>query len=350
MKSINEYIVEYIDKKNDEMINEAFKSSILQEIAKQLKDRLKDQIKRDKEERAASKYNWSSVNVDKGGVFNKIFQYANVDWSKIPDDAFTEYSKHDPEAEKLVKRMASNRSTTFPGIVILLNDSDKGPKYYGMLICNSLYNSYYSFISNSTIRGSQFKPGYALDLLTDKFLILNYENYQTNEINHERSMAKFGTVNIDNTKYGMEQYYKEVLTANRERYKKYLAKIKADREANDEYTDKVKEYVDKVFKLVAEMSKNPIKYAKYEYEIGTLMEYVSDKKVYIQAPRSSGHYRGTEGLLNIFKDYVKAKLSMAKGSSYDFEHKGYEIAKKKMDESFKLIDKHYSEIMNKINA
>lgn len=350
MKSINEYIVEYIDRKENEMINEAFKSSILQEIAKQLKERIKDQRKRDKEEREASKYNWSSVHIDTSGVFNKLFYYNNIDWSKIPDDAFTEYSKDDPEAQKLVKRMASNRSNSFSGIAILLNNNEEGPKYYGMFICSASHNAYYSFITDWSIKSAQFRPGDALELLTDKFLLLDYTDYQTNDIVRDRSSNKFGVANIDNTKDGRERYYKELLEANRNRYKQYLAKVKADREANDEYTDKVKEYVDKVFSLVAEMSKNPIKYAKYEYEIASLMEYVSDKKVYIAAPRGKGHYSGKQGLLNIFKEYVKAKLSMAKGDSYSYEHEEYERVKKLMDASFKVIDEKYTAIMDKIAA
>ena len=332
MKNIIEYQNEYW--LNKSLINESFGSKILQEITNQLNERIR--INKEINMESGWKKNDTVTN------FKMILgKDSFVLWNKVSDDMFIEYSKDDPKGVKLVKQMISNRSTSFPGMCILLNDDPDSPKYNGCIISTSYWNSrYYGFWMNCSINGNDIKPSEVEGFLTNKFLIINFKenNLMADGLQNERSNSKSGTLNLWNDKDTREYDYKKILERNRERYKAYVSKVRASKDLNDGMADKVTEYSEKILDVVAKMSKNPIKYAKYEYEVGYLLDLLNSRRTYSTNGRSGGYYSGTDGLITVYKTYIKSKLSMGKGDSYDYERKDYEAAKKKLEEIFNTID------------
>ena len=340
MKTILEYQKEYWF--NNSMITESFKSKILQEISDQLNNRIKKQ--KEEAEKDDGRYHRSP---DISATFKKLFtgKWIGISWSEVSDDIFKEYSKDDTEGIKLVKRITSSRSNSFPGLVILLNTTDPdSPKYRGILIGGGngqSGNDYYSFTNNWSFHRETFRPSDAEAFLTEKFLFADLTDVKKSysDKTRERYNNISGALNPLNDADVREFEYKQIAERNRDRYKKYLAKIKADKEANDDYVKKVTEYSQKIFHVAEELSKNPIKYAKYEYEVSTLLSYLSGKKTWVPSHgRHQGYYSGKNGLFTILETYLKAKLSMAKGTSYDSEKTAYDAAKKALDDTFKKID------------
>lgn len=341
MKTILEYQKQYWF--NNSMITEAFKSKILKEISDQLNDR----IKRQKEEAENDKEHYHR-SPDTNATFKKLFTspWTGISWSDMTDDMFKEYSIEDPEGVKLAKRITSNRSNSFPGVIILLNTTDPdSPKYRGVLIGagdGEHGNDYYSFTNTWSFHRESFKPGEVESFLTKKFLFADVSEIKkaNREKRNQRYAAISGSMNPLNDDNTREFEYERIAKENRERYQKYLAKIKADREANDEYVKKVTEYTQKILQISAELSKNPIKYAKYEYEVDTLLSYLSGKRTWISSNRrgQNGYYSGKNGIITLLETYLKTKLSMAKGNSYDSEKTSYEAAKKALDDAFTKID------------
>lgn len=341
MKTILEYQKNYWF--NNSMITEAFKSKILQEISDQLNDRIKKQ----KEEAENDKEHYHR-SPDTNATFKKLFtsQWTGISWSDITDDMFKEYSNDDPEGVKLAKRITSNRSNSFPGVIILLNTTDpNSPKYRGVLIGDGdgeHGNDYYSFTNTWSFHRESFKPSEVETFLTKKFLFADVSEIKKahSEKRNKRYQAISGSMNPLNDDNTREFEYERIAKQNRERYQKYLAKIKADREANDEYVKKVTEYTQKILQISAELSKNPIKYAKYEYEVDTLLSYLSGKRTWISSSRrgQNGYYSGRNGIITLLETYLRTKLSMAKGDSYDSEKASYDAAKKALDDAFTKID------------
>lgn len=326
MKTILEYIDEYFLNQNI-VINESFKSSILKEISDQLNDRIKKHKEEDK-----GKENWAK-NGDYSSTFKNIFNYHNVKWNEITDDMFKEYDEDDPEGIKQVKRIFSNRSTSYPGMIVLLNSNYKEgePKYLGAMLCSGWDNYYYSFTSSWRISGKQFRTSDAEGFLTKKYLLLNLKGFDSSDQQRERSAARNGAF-IANNEKERQEIYKNIVKANRERYRQYIAKVRADQDANDGMAEKVQEYCNKVLDIATKLSGNPIKYAKLEYKIGDLVDYLSNRST------------GKDGLLTVYKEYIKTKLSRASGRGYEFEEKSFKAAKKQLEELFTRIDNKITEI------
>lgn len=332
MKSILEYQNEYW--LNQSLINESFKSSILKEISSQLNDRIKANAETNISDRHASKDTSSNFKY----VFDRNYFVA---WDKVTDDMFKEYDGKSDEAIKLAKQMISNRSTSFPGMVILINDYEgDGPKYLGCIVGTTSWPGYISFSSNWTINANDIRPSEIPELLTKKVLIANFKDkdVMTGDLKDKRNDSKRNALAI--WKETRDYDYGEILKRNKERYKQYVAKVKAQKDADDGIADKVNEYVNKVLAITTKLSKNPTKYAKLEYEVGYLLDLLNDKRKYVNGyGRQQGYYSGTNGLLTVFRTYMTTKLSQSKGDSYEHEKQEYEASKKALQQIFDTIDK-----------
>lgn len=337
MKTILEYQNEYW--KRLSLINESFSSNIIREI----RDQFNDMIELAHEYNANNKYS----SKDTTNNFKKIFGYQGgggfrVQWDKITDDMFKEYTNDDRKGVALVKRMLSNRENSFDGMVInLVEDEDKGIKYSGAIISSGWSKRYINFVDpRYGIRDGDIKQSHVEEFLSKKFLLINFteNNLSANEIQSKRMQEKTGSLNPLNNPDIRDMEYKRIAERNLERYKQYAAKIKAEKEANDGIGEKVNEYSQKILDVVLNMTKNPIKYAKYEYEIGYLMDYLNDKLTWTADTKYRGHYTGKNGLLALYKTYVQKKLSLAKGDSYEHERQEYENIKKNLENMFKTID------------
>ena len=343
MKTILEFIDDYCYRNS--MINESFKSSILSEIATQFNDR----IKKNKEINTEKGWNWK----DTTSTFKRVFGNTYFKWSEITDNEFKEYSKDDEDGVKLVKQMLSDRKTTFDGIVILLDDSgyENAPKYAGAIIKCGYECGYISFSSSWTFRidtdrkgRSTIKPSNAQEYLTNKFLLANLDNFKSFELKNNRSSAKMNAYLFDNDD-DRKNFYSQIAKQNRERYNRYLLKIKAEKESNDGMTEKIEEYTKKILDIVSKMSNNPLKYAKFEFQIGYLLDSLNDKRCYVNGHgRQAGYYSGSDGLLTLYKNYITAKLSMAKGTASEYDKKNYEAAKNALTNAFNIIDKKIQQL------
>jgi len=334
MKNILEYQIKYWGNKS--IITEAFSSSILREIRDQLNDRIKANIEKNIEKGYRSE--------DTSSNFKKVFdKNYYISWDKITDDMFVEYDGKDEKTIKLVKQMISNRTTTFPGMCILINDYDDGPKYIGAIVASTAWPGYISFSSNWTISANEIKPSEVSNILTKKILLIDFRDHKelmNSDKISSRSEAKRNTLNLWNNKELRDFDYNKIAEQNRERYKRYVAKVKAEKDANDGIADKVTEYVNKILDVTNKLSKNPVKYAKLEYEVGYLIDLLNDKRKYVYSSGRGhqGYYSGTDGLLTVFKTYMTTKLSQSKGDSYSHEKQEYEAAKGKLEQIFKTID------------
>lgn len=330
MKSILEYLKNSFI--GDSLINESFKCTYLREISKQFNER----IKQNHIYNAKDSYNDN----DTESTFKYVFNPEAIAWSELTDDMFYKYTKDDKEGVSKVKGIMSNRKNHFDGIVILLSDTE--PKYRGMFIGTSYDNRYYSFTSSLSwkISYKSIKPGDVEEFLTKEFLVADITKLETFDKRRERSSAKFGTFNLFNDDNDREKEYKEIARKNVERYRQYVAKVKAQKDMNDGMAEKVMEYVNKIMSITTKFSADPIKYAKYEYEVGYLLDSISDKKSWVnsRSSRGGGYYSGSNGLLTVYKEYIKCKLSLAKGNSYDYERKEYENKKKELESLFSKLD------------
>ena len=331
MKNILDYQREYWI--NKPMINESFESSIIQDIVSQLNET----NKRNKEENMEKGYRYKDTNIK----FKSMFGSEWVQWSKITDDMFKKFTNKDKAGVKLAKQMIGNRETTFPGLCICVNnDKDAFPKYVGILISTDWISKYFSLSSNLSINGKDIKSSEVEDLLTDTFYIINFSenNVLSRELQNKRTEQKSGTINLWNTKDSRDFDYDRILQQNQERYRQYVAKVKAEKDLNDGMADKVNEYVQKVLDVVSKFSKNPVKYAKYDYEVGYLIDLINERKTYVRTNRGGGEYHGKNGLLTVYKTYIKNKLSLSSGKSYDFQKKEYDSSKEELEKIFKSID------------
>ena len=355
MKSILEYLNEYFKYLNEfeeirneidsEIISESFQSSILREINSYLEKKRKEDLELAKEDK------WHRITPK----FKTIFAqgYKAVQWDKITDDMVKEYSKEDAEGVKFAKRICSNRSNSFPGMIILISNNEKAESKYSGLILHTGWTTYYHSLISDYYRkiGSSeaIKPSEVEDFLTKKFYIVDLSKLLTDDIVVKRRQEKEGMV-----LQGDADYYKKIASANYDRYKKYADKIKAEKDANDGIPEKVNEYMKKVMDLVTDFSTDPTRYIKYdhiEYDIQALLEMTSDKKVWNHG-KNGGYISGQDGLLTVFAVYMKNKLSLVKGNSYtsSFAKSNYDNAKKELEEIFKKIDQKIANIEAKIAA
>lgn len=334
MKTILEYQREYW--LNKSMITESFKSSILQEIAKQLNTIIEINHQYNAENEYSTK--------DTTNTFKSIFGDRRILWDKIADEDCKQCSIDNPDDVKLAKRLMSNRANSFRGMIININsDKDSVFKYTGTLIHGvwdqlvyiSLIKLDYRFTSDN------IRPGMVEDYLADKFIIVDLEKYDSKDIQGERSKAKAGAFNVSNSKYFRDDAYKRMAERNFERYKQYAAKIKANKDADDGMAEKVTEYAEKIMDVTKKLSKDPMKYVKYEYDIGYLIDLLHDKKRWVEGNRYNkykGYYSGENGLFILYKEYIQKKLSLAKGDSYSSERDSYEASKKALEKLFVKID------------
>lgn len=330
MKNIFDYLQENLLSSRDSLITESFKATVFHEI--------QDQFSRyNKNEDEKSKANeWYRPDYIK---FKSIFGSNGIAWSNIEDKDVKECSNENKDDVLLAKRIVAQRSNHIDGLIIILDDYNNA---YAGIICS--FNGaayYYSFRSRWSARADQIRPSDVENMLSKKFYAIKLRNeLMSYDIRNKRANDRWNSYTP-----GDEEYYKKVAEENRNRYKNILAKYKAERDANDGISEKVNEYTKKVLELAIKVSAEPLRYAKLEYKIGGLMDLIRDERQYNSGyGRNKGYYSGTNGLLYLYTEYLKTKLSMASGTSYDYERDAYNDIKKKIVDLCSKIDSEISKI------
>ena len=343
MRSLSEYmsdvrqsIEEYRETMLDidlEIIFESFQCKMLQEIRDQLKSiidkRKAEQAEIDKQH---YEHSWQKPTVPAPPYdFKEMFFWNEIQWSTIKDDQVKEWKKGDHEGMKLVKRICSNRSNSIPGMIILKSSDDSEYKYAAAIVKGSWDIRFYSLVGRFHKMNGSLKPKEAEAAVDCDFWTIEATDSQlSHHIKNARREAQAGSINM-----GDPKEYAKIAQANRERYRKLAEKKKLEKNADDGIYDKIMDYVQKVMDVCEKFSKDPIKYASYEYSVQTLLNYIGDRQRY---DTRAAKYYGADGLMYLFNVYLSKKLSMAKGDSFSHERREYDDAIKKINEIFKKID------------
>lgn len=329
MKNIFEYLQESLLKQNNELINESFKANIFHKIQAQLASYNEKEKQEDKEAKERG-WTWHSPTYK---TFKNIMSGCSIAWDKITDTDVKECSKTNKADLSLAKRIVAQRSNHVDGLIFLYNED--GDFFDCVIVSLGGWTYYNSFRSSWGYRDNKIRPSDVEGILTNKFYVIEInDELKTYKKQTDRRNAQWGSFTP-----GDEQYYKQVAEQNVTRYKKLLAKYKAEREANDGISENINEYTQKVLKFAEKISKEPLRYAKLEYKIGMLMELIKGERKYVRGyGRNNGYYSGKDGLLKLYTNYLEAKLSMGSGNSYDSDVKTFNSLKKSITDICTNID------------
>lgn len=238
-------------------------------------------------------------------------------WDKVDDSRSTYYNAGDKEgikkAKAIIKRWDEN-----PGIIIMLNGDDEPNRY--------IFAEQYIVIKTGEIPSEykvQLRHGYRekvvplkakiIELEANNFVIIDLQGLEKYELTRERSDNRNGMVYLDPANL------RNLAEANRKRYKTEAAKIRQSRinGNEDEIAKKVNETVNKVYDIVMKITKNPVDYADKIYNVETLQHRIYGERLYVGYKRGKSEYKGIDGLLTYFSTYVKYKMNLANGKSYD---------------------------------
>lgn len=248
----------------------------------------------------------------------------DVAWDKLSNSHVSEYDAHNPEAAKAARLYITRKRTGF----ILLMDSEG--KCVGMIRGKNYYDltapSYSGWYREKDKWSSWSYEAKVDDLLrnisryADTIVTVDVTDVErTYELHQARVDARKGALAYEkgferkNDKVNAKQvrYYQDIADKNRERYKKMLQIIKAEREVQSNKFDSIKARVDNCFDrytaLISKMLKNPAKFSNYD------LEWLNDKfSTYSSSKYSSYEY----GLMHSFEKYVRFMIDAQKGNAY----------------------------------
>ena len=345
MKDLNIFL-------KDNLISESFSSSIFQEINKRLEadkeeerkknEEIRKKYEAENEERAKkglSKLNVNSyLNTDyKRASLHIILDDLHIAWDKLTDDCLDEYSFNEiDKVIKLGKQMSSDRNTSFLGFILPVFKGGNH-KYRHILISymsgNLLYYSFANGYGKRYGRGSNLKPKDVEDYIKpgwqeeiEKYYVLNLDKHPELKVDTKRQ-ERFKS--LENVIYNTKKYYERLADDNRERYRKAAEQLRMKKYADDGINELVKDYNERCLSYVDKFVLDPIKFAKCEYPLKTLITLSSN-------------------VLREYANYAACKLSMGSGHSYNWEADNLEKAKNEMRKMCKQIDKQIDEIENRL--
>lgn len=248
----------------------------------------------------------------------------DVAWDKVSNSHVSEYDAHNPEAAKAARLYITHKRTGF----ILLMDSEgkcvgmiRGKNYYDLSVPS--YSGWFREKDKWSSWSYEAKVDdllYNIDKYADTIVTVDVTDVErTYELKQARVDARKGALAYDkgferkNDKVNAKQvrYYQDIADKNRERYKKMLQMIKANREVQSNKFDSIKARVDSCFDrytaLISKMLKNPTKFSNYD------LEWLNDK---FSTYRSSKYSSYEYGLMHSFEKYVRFMLEAQKGNAY----------------------------------
>lgn len=337
MKTFNEYIFEYqtylsyleID---NELITEKLNDPKLLELAKYLKQ-------------------FSSKNSYNDKSFSGIFGKYNIEWDKIQESDWNKIENL-KEAQKYIGKINSNSSNKYLRGIILIERNKKISGLFSYKTYIDFYNNRVEYDYDNGTYSNVKKPR-----------IINYDKIidmknllQEGDICYFLDLTPFEKSYIakkserDRNKKGMilqgdEEFYKKLAKENIERYKKIIAKNKAEQAAKqDKLVEQVKDTINKVMELSIKIFQGGPKYADLQYSISSLIEKINSKQIW----NSKGKSTGSDGLLYIFNEYLSASLDVSKNGGYDFQRRNIEIYKNKLNQIIQNIEQKITDIESKL--
>lgn len=248
----------------------------------------------------------------------------DVAWDKVSNSHVSEYDAHSSEAAKAARLYITHKRRGF----ILLMDPEgvcigmiRGKQYYDLTALSA--SGWWREKDKWSSWSYEAKVDtllYNIDKYADTIVTVDVDNIEsTYELKQARVDARKGATAYDRgferktDKVNAKQvrYYQDIADKNRERYKKMLQIIKANRAVQSNKFDSIKARVDKCFDrytaLISKILKNPTKFSNYDFE------WLNDK---FTSFRSSKYSYSTSGLMHTFEKYVRFMLEAQKGNAY----------------------------------
>lgn len=248
----------------------------------------------------------------------------DVAWDKVSNSHVSEYDAHSSEAAKAARLYITHKRRGF----ILLMDPEgicvgmiRGKSYYDLTAPS--YSGWFREKDKWSSWSYEAKVDdllYNIDKYADTIVTVDVDDIEsTYELKQARVNARNGATAYDrgfersNSQVNAKQvrYYQDIADKNRERYKKMLQMIKANRAVQSNKFDSIKARVDKCFDrytaLISKMLKNPTKFSNYD------LEWLTEK---FTSFRSSKYGYSQAGLMTSFEKYVRFMLEAQKGKAY----------------------------------
>ena len=298
---------------NEAYLTEAFKAPQLKQIAVAIKQ-------------AQSKY------VNYYGVKDKPFnlgRWKEIQWDKISASQITEYDIKDKKCMTMVRAYLSGK---IKGIMAVMNNDGeverliKGktvlPLKSGQINNNT---AGYDDNTNDILNSIEYVTRDGGSVM---FINIEGMDYQAvYNIQRDRREARSGALALQRgtERTGADEYsnridteriryYQKIADANRDRYKRMLVKLKAERVSMSNTFTALKTRIDKVFdrytNLMADIIKSPAKYDNYSWEVSSLTREFAD------ATARDKWSVNQSGLFYMFREYMNYMISLGRGSHY----------------------------------
>lgn len=276
---------------NESVINEALNEPHLLELVKQIKN-------------------------NNGNV--RDYLHMNVELDQLDSSNVKEFARVDTKAIKAASEIVRGNSTDIFGFVILVNHDNEyvaiidENKFCKPIKKNWVPNGYYRFdggIISYTECMNSIKNSYSIIVVKWDFMMRN--NFYTKR--SDRNTSKAGM--ILNTATQNE----EIARANRERYIKLKAQLKAQKDKDFEKIDtEVESVITEVLKISQKAKRNPDKYDSYQVKRLNARIYGEQQWVGFKLSPKTGH-TGEDGLLVLYAKFTESYMDISKdgGHSYD---------------------------------
>lgn len=250
----------------------------------------------------------------------------NIAWDKVSNSHVSEYDAHSSEAAKAARLYITGKRS---GLILLMDPEGtcvgmiRRKQYYDLTPPSYTHTGWYREKDKWSSWSYEAKVDdllYNIDKYADTIVTVDVTGVEsTYELNRARVNARNGATVYNrgferkNDKVNAKQvrYYQDIADKNRERYKKMLQIIKANRAVQSNKFDSIKARVDKCFDrytaLISRILKNPTKYNTYDFE------WLNDK---FTSYRSSKYSYSEDGLMHSFEKYVRFMLEAQKGNAY----------------------------------
>lgn len=255
----------------------------------------------------------------------------DVAWDKVSNSHVSEYDAHSSEATKAARLYITHKRR---GFVLLMDTEGKcvgmirGKHYYDLTTPN--YPSWLREKDKWSSWSYEAKVDtllYNINKYADTIVTVDVDNVEpAYSLKNARVTARNGATAYtrgferSNDKVTAKQvrYYQDIVDKNRERYKKMLQIIRANRAVQSNKFDSIKARVDKCFDrytaLISKMLKNPTKFSNYD------VEWLNNRFTSVRSSTHGGYSK--DGLMSSFERYVRFMIEAQKGKAYVLNSNG----------------------------